>query len=63
MRFGAHVSSSGGISNAIERAVAIGCETLQVFTHNPGPGDPPNTQMNRSPLSATARRSMALGQW
>ena len=35
MRFGAHVSSSGGISNAIDRGLAIGCETLQVFTHNP----------------------------
>jgi deoxyribonuclease-4 len=35
MRFGAHVSSSGGISNAIERGLAIGCESLQVFTHNP----------------------------
>lgn len=35
MRFGAHVSSSGGISNAIGRGRAIGCESLQVFTHNP----------------------------
>lgn len=35
MRFGAHVSSSGGISNAIGRGRDIGCESLQVFTHNP----------------------------
>ena len=35
MRFGAHVSSSGGISKAVERGRAIGCESLQVFTHNP----------------------------
>lgn len=35
MRFGAHVSSSGGISKAIGRGVALGCESLQVFTHNP----------------------------
>lgn len=35
MRIGAHVSSSGGISNAIGRGAAIGCESLQVFTHNP----------------------------
>ncbi len=35
MRFGAHVSASGGISNAIGRGVAIGCDSLQVFTHNP----------------------------
>ena len=35
VRIGAHVSSSGGISNAIGRGAAIGCESLQVFTHNP----------------------------
>lgn len=35
MRLGAHVSSSGGISKAIGRGVALGCESLQVFTHNP----------------------------
>ena len=35
MRLGAHVSSSGGISNAIGRGLEIGCESLQVFTHNP----------------------------
>jgi deoxyribonuclease-4 len=35
VRFGAHVSSSGGISNAIGRGRELGCESLQVFTHNP----------------------------
>ncbi|MGD9694280.1 MAG: deoxyribonuclease IV [Thermoleophilia bacterium] len=35
MRFGAHVSASGGISKAIGRGREIGCESLQVFTHNP----------------------------
>lgn len=35
MRFGAHVSSSGGISKAVGRGVDIGCDALQVFTHNP----------------------------
>jgi deoxyribonuclease-4 len=35
MRFGAHVSASGGISKAIGRGAEIGCESLQVFTHNP----------------------------
>ncbi len=42
MRFGAHVSSSGGISNAIDRGRAIGCEALQVFTHNPRTWNPIN---------------------
>jgi deoxyribonuclease IV len=35
VRFGAHVSSSGGISKAIGRGHDLGCESLQVFTHNP----------------------------
>ena len=35
MRFGAHVSSSGASSKAIGRGRDLGCESLQVFTHNP----------------------------
>jgi deoxyribonuclease-4 len=35
MQIGAHVSSSGGIHTAIERAVAIGAESVQVFTQSP----------------------------
>jgi deoxyribonuclease IV len=35
VRFGAHVSSSGGISKAIGRGADLGCHSLQVFTHNP----------------------------
>jgi deoxyribonuclease-4 len=33
--FGAHVSSSGGISNALDRAEALGCDAVQVFTQSP----------------------------
>lgn len=35
MLFGAHVSSAGGISNAIDRADLMGCEAVQVFTQSP----------------------------
>lgn len=35
MYFGAHVSSSGGIDKAVERAVAIGADAVQVFIQNP----------------------------
>lgn len=35
MLFGAHVSSSGGISSAIDRAEAMGCDAVQVFTQSP----------------------------
>src|SRR5918999_1422391 len=33
--FGAHVSSAGGISNAIDRVEAIGGNAVQVFTQSP----------------------------
>jgi deoxyribonuclease-4 len=35
VRFGAHVSIRGRLSSAIARAVAIGCECLQIFVGNP----------------------------
>ena len=31
---GAHVSAAGGLSKAVERGVAIGCDALQVFVKN-----------------------------
>jgi deoxyribonuclease IV len=35
MRIGAHVGTSGGIQSAIERGLAVGCESIQVFTTSP----------------------------
>ena len=35
MHIGAHLSSSGGIHTAIDRAEAIGAESVQVFTQSP----------------------------
>ncbi len=35
VQIGAHVSSSGGIHTAIDRAEAIGAESVQVFTQSP----------------------------
>jgi deoxyribonuclease-4 len=55
VRFGAHVSSSGGISNAIERGRAIGCDSLQVFTHNPRTWRP----INHTPEQIAAFREGA----
>ncbi len=34
-RFGVHVSAEGGLHRAAERAVALGCETVQVFSRSP----------------------------
>ena len=42
MLFGAHVSSSGGISSAIDRAEAMGCDAVQVFTQSPRMWRPTN---------------------
>jgi deoxyribonuclease-4 len=33
--FGAHVSSAGGISTAIDRAEELGCDAIQIFTQSP----------------------------
>lgn len=35
MRFGFHVSINGGFYKAAKRAHQLGCQTLQVFSHNP----------------------------
>ena len=35
MKIGAHISSSGGIDKAVDRAVAMGAESVQVFTQSP----------------------------
>jgi deoxyribonuclease-4 len=42
MQIGAHVSSSGGIHTAIDRAVAIGADSVQVFTQSPRAWRPTN---------------------
>ena len=35
MLFGAHVSSSGGIWNAVDRGDELGCDAIQIFTQSP----------------------------
>ena len=35
MLYGAHVSSAGGISTAIDRADELGCDAVQIFTQSP----------------------------
>ena len=42
MHIGAHLSSSGGIHTAVDRAEAIGAESLQVFTQSPRAWRPTN---------------------
>ncbi len=45
-RLGAHVSTAGGVSQALVRGQSIGCEAMQVFTRN-------NNQWAGKPLSST----------
>lgn len=61
MRFGAHVSSSGGISNAIGRGTALGCESLQVFTHNPRTWKPINHTPEQIDAFRAGAREAGLG--
>jgi len=35
MLIGAHVSQSGGLPNAVERGVDLGCEAIQIFNQSP----------------------------
>jgi deoxyribonuclease-4 len=42
MKIGAHVSASGGIHTAIDRAEAIGAESVQLFTQSPRTWRPTN---------------------
>lgn len=35
MKIGFHVSISGSIDLAVDRAIALGCDTFQIFTRNP----------------------------
>ncbi|HEY8816973.1 MAG TPA: endonuclease, partial [Candidatus Dormibacteraeota bacterium] len=35
MLIGAHVSTSGGLPNAIERGADLGCESIQIFNQSP----------------------------
>src|SRR3954451_21465063 len=42
MYIGAHLSSSGGIHTSVDRAEAIGAESLQVFTQSPRTCRPTN---------------------
>ena len=42
--FGSHVSAAGGVFKAVQRAVDVGCDCIQIFTKN-------NNQWNAKPLS------------
>jgi deoxyribonuclease-4 len=58
MRIGAHMSVAGGVSRAVDRAAAHGCEALQIFTKNANqwharPLDPVEIRRFRNRLEQT----------
>jgi deoxyribonuclease-4 len=34
MKFGAHMSVSGGVQKALERGASVGCDVVQIFVKN-----------------------------
>jgi deoxyribonuclease-4 len=58
LRIGAHMSVAGGVSKAVDRAVAHGCEALQIFTKNASqwrgkPLDPAEVKAFRARIDQT----------
>jgi len=58
MRIGAHMSVSGGVANAVDRAAVHGCEALQIFTKNASqwrgkPLDPADVRRFRKRIDET----------
>ncbi len=54
-RFGAHESIAGGMERAFERADAVGCDTVQVWTKNP-------RQWHAPPLESEAIQAFQAAQ-
>ncbi|HET9162166.1 MAG TPA: deoxyribonuclease IV [Solirubrobacterales bacterium] len=70
MLVGAHVSTAGGLANAIERGGDLGCESIQIFNQSPrmwrptkyGPGDFAEFRMamDASPVEAVVIHAVYL---
>ena len=61
MQIGAHVSVSGGIHTAIDRAEAIGAESVQVFTQSPRTWRPTNHDPANFERFKTRRAEAGIG--
>ncbi len=61
MQIGAHVSSSGGIDKAVDRAVDIGAESVQVFTQSPRTWRPTNHDPASFERFRTKRAESGIG--
>lgn len=61
MEIGAHVSSSGGIHKAVDRAVAIGADSMQVFTQSPRTWRPTNHDVATFDAFRARRAEVGMG--
>jgi deoxyribonuclease-4 len=59
--FGAHVSTAGGIWTAVDRAEAIGCDAVQIFTQSPRAWRPTNHTDESLALFRERRAAVGLG--
>src|SRR5262249_46530507 len=62
--FGAHMSISGGFHKALERAAALGMETVQIFTASPNRWSvPPLVREGRPAFQSGQFLTKAPNQW
>ncbi len=61
MRLGVHVSISGKIYEAVERARGLGCETMQIFSRNPRGWQA--SKLNEVDADEFKRRRKIFGIW
>ena len=61
MRFGAHVPTRGRLSRAIDYAVHVGAETIQLFVSNPRAWAPPPDRQEQLEEFAERRRAASIG--
>ena len=61
MQIGAHVYSSGGIHTAVDRAVAIGADSMQIFTQSPRTWRPTNHDPASFELFRQKRTAAGMG--
>ncbi|MEZ5101859.1 MAG: deoxyribonuclease IV [Thermoleophilia bacterium] len=61
MQFGGHVSSSGGISTAVDRAEELGMDALQLFTQSPRMWRPTNHAPDALARFRERRREAGIG--
>ncbi|HVA65115.1 MAG TPA: deoxyribonuclease IV [Terriglobales bacterium] len=61
IRIGAHISSAGGVEKAAERAHALGCQALQIFTASPRQWRAAPVPAAKAEALRALRRSYQLG--